>query len=71
MTVSSALRPILTFAFADVVFFVFQNYNKDSVEYVQQHLTKNEVPTDLFEVRLSYNHTALHFSIECVAFSWF
>ncbi|XP_047739909.1 G protein-coupled receptor kinase 1 [Hyalella azteca] len=25
------------------------NYNKDSVEFVQQHLTKNEVPTDLFE----------------------
>lgn len=32
--------------------YFFQNYNKDSVVYVQQHLTKNEVPTDLFEVSI-------------------
>lgn len=25
-------------------------YNKESVAFVQKHLTKNEVPTDLFEV---------------------
>lgn len=34
----------------DVELILLQSYSKESVAHVQKYLTKNEVPTQLFEV---------------------
>lgn len=38
--------------------FLYQNYSKDSVNYVQKYLMRNEVPVTLFQPYIDeiYNH---------------